>query len=112
APGAGLQVAMPPLAEPDLGAADGGADGLDGPAGEARGNGSMTSREFVRHGSLRVAAAGGCPRRGCYTREGLEGACEGLRAVTQRRDALAVRNAGNETMCCRHESNDVLSART
>src|SRR5262249_3522057 len=28
--GAGLPIAMPPLAEPDLGAADGGADGLDG----------------------------------------------------------------------------------
>src|ERR1041384_7184135 len=32
--GAGQQVAAPPLVEPDLGAADGGADGLDGPAGE------------------------------------------------------------------------------
>ena len=33
--GAGLQVAAPPLVEPDLGAADGGTDGLDGSAGEA-----------------------------------------------------------------------------
>ena len=41
---------------------DGGADGLDGPAGEAQGNSSMTSCEFVVHGYLRVAAAGGCPR--------------------------------------------------
>ena len=60
--GTGFQIAMPPLAEPDLGAADGGADGLDGPAGEAQGNGSLTSREFVVHGSLREATAGGCPR--------------------------------------------------
>src|SRR5262249_58257328 len=51
--GAGLQVAAPPLAEPDFGAADGGAEGLDGPAGEAQGNGSMASREFVVHGYLR-----------------------------------------------------------
>jgi hypothetical protein len=60
--GASLQVAAPPLVEPELGAADGGADGLDGSAGEAQGNGSMTSREFVVHGYLREAAAGGCPR--------------------------------------------------
>src|SRR5262249_30682832 len=33
--GAGLQIAAPPLVEPDLGAAQGRADGLDGPAGEA-----------------------------------------------------------------------------
>jgi hypothetical protein len=33
--GAGLQVATPPLVEPDLGAADGGANGLGGSASEA-----------------------------------------------------------------------------
>src|SRR4029077_6543278 len=60
--GADLQVAAPPLVEPDLGAGDGGANGLDGSAGEAQGNSSMTSCEFVVHGYLRVAAAGGCPR--------------------------------------------------
>jgi len=59
--GARLQVAAPPLVEPDLGAADGGADGLDGSAGEAQGDGAMTSGKFVVHGYLRVAAAGGCP---------------------------------------------------
>src|SRR5262249_23188879 len=64
--GAGLQIAMPPLAEPDLGAADGGADGRDGSAGEAPGKSSMTSREFVVHGSRRAAAAGSCPRRSVY----------------------------------------------
>jgi hypothetical protein len=60
--GAGLQIAAPPLVEPALGAADGGADGLDGSAGEAQSDGAMTSREFVVPGYLRVAAAGGCPR--------------------------------------------------
>jgi hypothetical protein len=60
--GAGLQVAAPPLVEPALGAADGGADGLDGSAGEAETDGAMTSREFVVPGYLRVAAAGGGPR--------------------------------------------------
>jgi hypothetical protein len=33
--GAGLQVTIPPLAEPDLGAADGGANDLGGSASEA-----------------------------------------------------------------------------
>jgi hypothetical protein len=61
--GSGLQVAAPPLVEPDLGAADGGADGLDGPASEAQGDSAMARVEFVVHGYLRVAAAGGCPRR-------------------------------------------------
>jgi hypothetical protein len=46
----------------DEDAADGGADGLDGPAGEAQGIGSMTSGEFVVHGDLREVAAGGCTR--------------------------------------------------
>src|SRR5262245_15246502 len=65
--GAGLEVAAPPLVEPGLGATDGGADGLDIAAGEAQGNGSMTSSEFVVHGYLRVAAASGCPRGSFYT---------------------------------------------
>src|SRR5262249_34591148 len=68
--GAGCQVAAPPLAKPDFGAADGGADALDGPAGEAQGNGAVTRREFVVHGYLRVAAAGGCPRGEFFTRGG------------------------------------------
>ena len=51
--GAGLQVATPPLVEPDLGAADGGADGPDGTAGEAQGNGALARREFDVHGYLR-----------------------------------------------------------
>src|SRR5262249_51911258 len=59
--GAHLQIAAPPLVEPGLGAADGGADGLDWAAGEAQGDGAMTSGKFVVHGYLRVAAAGGCP---------------------------------------------------
>ncbi len=60
--GASLQVATPPLVEPELGAANGGADGLDGSAGETQGNSAITSGEFVVHGYLRVATAGGCPR--------------------------------------------------
>src|SRR5262249_21787934 len=60
--GPGLQRAAPPLVEPALGAADGGADGLDGSAGEAQRDGAMTSGGLVVHGHLRVAAAGGCPR--------------------------------------------------
>jgi hypothetical protein len=58
----GLTVAAPPLVEPALGAAHSGTEGLDGAAGEAQGNGAMTSGQFVVHGYLRVAAAGGCPR--------------------------------------------------
>src|SRR5262249_33702378 len=60
--GPGLQVAAPPRVEPAPGAADGGADGLDGSAGEAQSDGAMTGGEFVVHGYLRVAAAGGGPR--------------------------------------------------
>src|SRR5262249_47303013 len=60
--GAGLQVAAPPLVEPGLGAAQGRAEVLDGPAGEAETDGALTRREFVAHGVLRGAAAGGCPR--------------------------------------------------
>src|SRR5262249_61770618 len=68
--GGGLQVGTAALVEPDLGAADGGTDGLDGSAGEAQGNGALTRREFVVHGYLRVAAAGGCPRGEVFAREG------------------------------------------
>src|SRR5512142_1524266 len=61
--GAGLQIAVPPLAEPGLAAAQGGADLLDGAAGEAETDGTLTRGEFVVHGALRGVAAGGCPRR-------------------------------------------------
>ena len=60
--GTGLQVAAPPLVEPGLGAAQGRADVLYGPAGEAETDGALTRCEFVVHGVLRGAAAGGCPR--------------------------------------------------
>src|SRR5262249_15208588 len=68
--GARLQVAAPPLVEPDFGAAERSANGLDGSASEAQGNSALTSCEFVVHGYLRVAAAGGCPRRECYAGDG------------------------------------------
>jgi hypothetical protein len=61
--GTGLQVAAPPLVEPGLGAAQGRADLVDGPAGEAETDGAVTRREFVAHGVLRGAAAGGGPRK-------------------------------------------------
>src|SRR5262249_40655880 len=48
-----LQVAAPPLVEPDLGAADGGADGLDRSAGEAQAGSTVTGGEVVGHGYLR-----------------------------------------------------------
>jgi hypothetical protein len=35
-----------------------------------------------------------------------------MRTVTRGGDALSVRNAGNETMCCRPARSDVLSARS
>jgi hypothetical protein len=60
---AGLEVAPPPLVEPRLGAAQGRADLLDGAAGEAESKGALARGEFVVHGCLRGAAAGGCPRR-------------------------------------------------
>src|SRR5262245_2346468 len=60
--GAGLQVATPPLVEPGFGAAQHRADVLDGPTGEAQTDGALPRREFVVHGVLRGAAAGGCPR--------------------------------------------------
>ena len=61
--GARLEVAAPPLVEPELGAAEGLADGLNRSAAEAELDGTLTCREFVAHGNLRGAAAGGCPRR-------------------------------------------------
>ena len=60
--GAGFQVAAPPLVKPDFGAADGGGDGLDRPAGEAQGNGSMTSGKFVVLCFLRGEAVSSCSR--------------------------------------------------
>src|SRR5579871_2382038 len=60
--GSGLQVAAPPLVEPGLAAAQRRADVLGGPTGEAQTDGALTRREFVVHGVLRGAAAGGCPR--------------------------------------------------
>jgi hypothetical protein len=60
--GAGLQIAVPPLAEPGLAAAQSGADLLDRAAGETETDGALTRREFVVRGVLRGAAAGGCPR--------------------------------------------------
>src|SRR5262249_61665019 len=49
--GAGLQIASPPLVEPSLGAAQGRADVLDGPAGEAETAGPMTRRASGPHGA-------------------------------------------------------------
>ena len=60
--GTGLEVAAPPLVEPNPGSTDGGANGLDGAPSEAQGNGTMTSGQFVVHGYLRMAAASGCLR--------------------------------------------------
>src|SRR5271165_2777651 len=60
--GAGLQIAVPPLVEPGLAATQGGADLLDGSAGDTETDGALTRREFVAHDVLRSATAGGCPR--------------------------------------------------
>src|SRR5262249_15794959 len=60
--GGGLRGAAPPLVEPGLGPAQGRADVLGGPAGEAETDGALARRKFVVHGVLRGAAAGGCPR--------------------------------------------------
>src|SRR5262249_304340 len=62
--GAGLQVAVSPLVEPALGAADGGAGGLDSSAGEAQGNSAVASRGSSFMGTsawrpLTVARGGG-----------------------------------------------------
>ena len=61
--GARLEVAAPPLVEPAFGAAQSLADVRDGSTAEAKGDGTLACREFVVHGYLRGAAAGGCPRR-------------------------------------------------
>src|SRR5262249_34016134 len=61
--GSGLQVAAPPLVEPDLAATDGHADALDRPVGDAETDGALPRRKFVVHDVLLGAAAGGCPRR-------------------------------------------------
>src|SRR5260370_20376529 len=61
--GTRLQVAAPPLVEPELGAAQRVADVLDRAAAESESNGTLACREFVLHGYLLVAAARGCPRR-------------------------------------------------
>ena len=112
--GPGLQLAAQPLTEPDLGAADGGADGLDGPAGEAQGNGAMTSSQFMAHGYLRVAAAGGRPRRYFNTwrraGRGSSGSRGQARAATGRRDALSVRRAEREAMRCRSATTRAMGA--
>jgi hypothetical protein len=103
--GAGLQIAMPPLTEPDLGAAaDGGADGLDESAEEAQGNNSMTSREFVVHGYLRAATAG----------SGRSPTEVVLRLGEGRKDfrgghEKSLRTPQDRVMCCRSASNHALS---
>src|SRR5262249_59622907 len=61
--GAELEGAAPPLVEPGLGAAHRPADVRDGAAGAAESHGTWSRREFVVHGCLRGAAAGGGPRR-------------------------------------------------
>src|SRR5262249_10942282 len=55
--GAGLEIAAPPLVEPEFGAAQGRADRLDGATAESESDGALARREFVRHGYLRGAAA-------------------------------------------------------
>ncbi len=60
--GAGLQIAAPPLVEPSLATAEGGADVLDSAAGETETDGGLTRREVVVHGVHRGTAASGCPR--------------------------------------------------
>src|SRR5262249_30248731 len=47
---AGLEVAAPPLVEPELGSAEGLADVLDRAALDAEGDGTLACRELVVHG--------------------------------------------------------------
>jgi len=61
--GTRLPVAAPPLAEPEIGAAQGLADVPDRSAAEAKCDGTLACRAFVVPKYLRSAAAGGCPRR-------------------------------------------------
>src|SRR5262249_24921701 len=63
--GAEVEVAAPPLVEPDHGAAQGLTDLLHRPAAEAERDGSLASAEIVVLRNLRSAAAGGCLRRNC-----------------------------------------------
>src|SRR5215469_844766 len=58
--GTGLQIAVPPLAEPGLAAAQGGADLLERATSETETEGALTRSEFVVHGVPRGATAGGC----------------------------------------------------
>src|SRR5262249_52893538 len=111
--GSGLQVASPPLLEPGLGAAQRRADLLDGPAGEAETDGALTRREFVVHGALRGAAAGGCPRRTFSIQQGTRSGGERWgsepvpppiatrRCRTGTREALRCVVGKNSTMRCR-----------
>ena len=97
--GAVGQVAAPSLVEPDLGAADGGTEGLDRSAGEARGNSAMTSGQFVGQGYLRVAAVGGCPRGYSCTGDGAGGGSPEpwtrAQPASELSDALSVRGDRN-----------------
>src|SRR5262249_17292476 len=61
--GTGLEIAAPPLVEPELGAAQSRADRLDRATAESEGDGAVACGKFVLHGYLRGAAGGGCPRR-------------------------------------------------
>jgi hypothetical protein len=61
--GTELEVPTPPFVEPDIGTVQCQANVLNGTAGEAESNGTLSCREFVVHGNLRVAAASGCTRR-------------------------------------------------
>src|SRR5512135_2785998 len=69
--GTGLEIAAPPLVEPELGAAQSRADRLDRATAESESDGALAGGEFVPHGYLRGAAAGGSPRRQRYP----EGVC-------------------------------------
>src|SRR5512135_1313184 len=64
--GTGLEIAAPPLVGPELGAAQSRADRLDRATAESESDGALACGEFVPHGYLRGAAAGGCPRRSLY----------------------------------------------
>src|SRR5260370_17326389 len=61
--GTRLQVAAPPLVEPELGAAQRVADVLDRAAAESESNGTLACRDFGLHGYLLLAAAAASPPR-------------------------------------------------
>jgi hypothetical protein len=65
--GAELEIATPPLVKPGGGAVQRLADERDGTARKAERNGTLACREFVVHGNLRGAAAGGRPWRSLYS---------------------------------------------